>query len=381
MKWLDFFKLRNKKCEQPRITDNARETSSDQQNSHMMEFELPKDKKVMAYGMTRTVVDIIKCLNTRNHYKSPEVLINDIRRTLEDYGRRGTLMYGLLECICKRIQDNWSSLFINGVLDVEKLSDCMEDFTKGNDEIGLIFSTHVKTKILRVVIKANRFRHYTNPQDLASDLTDFYGGREIDWAFLILITGFYHTHVILGLRYFLDNIPKMWKYVTIDYEGRKVLDNDKLEDYVFTEHESRVLQLGLDKVLENDYEESPGCHSIAFFPKKVNSGPIYEKDGLNSTPIKACYPSDDALIQQRQYEAGFWNILFRKLIKSKEYVCKYDKDNRRCYYIPSVDYSRPIMEVRDCVYEEVKFMDSKEKLSFIANSQKLADWLPYDEDR
>ena len=87
---------------------------------------------------------------------------------------------------------------------------------------------------------------------------------------------------------------------------------------MFTDHEKKIINLGLVSTLKEDYEEVEGCHSTRLMPKKSGSGPVYVI-GDDEQVKRACNPYDDTLILQKFYEMGFLDVLLKNMVARHEY--------------------------------------------------------------
>ena len=56
---------------------------------------------------------------------------------------------------------------------------------------------------------------------------------------------------------------------------------------MFEQHNEKVKNLGIDTVIEMDYEKDGPCHPEVYFPREVGIGPVYVKQG-NRKFIKSC---------------------------------------------------------------------------------------------
>lgn len=324
----------------------------------------PEYKKLSEYGYIRTIADIIKVLNKQNHYTDPEVLRNDIQKTLEPYRERGTVSQSAIDAVRCLFHDYSVLLFHGNKLNLDEFARIIDKIpTEGNNAIDEVFSIRQKAKILYAVEFANNICRYTNPNNLVYDLQGLLWGNST-WGWHTKLLDDVHPHMDYGVRFFLDNIKDAWDSITskdnLFSEG--TLNNDLLESYMFTYHEKKIMNLGLISTLKEDYEEIGGCHSTRMMPKKPGSGPVYVI-GDDEKIKRACHPSDDTLIQQKFYEMGFINILLKNMVARHEYRIVDEGGNYGLsYYVPVRDYSRPVYET-DC--REKLFDSEDEKIKFI----------------
>ena len=322
-------------------------------------FSCPEYKKLSEYGYIRTIADIIKVLNKQNHYTDPEVLREDLQKTLEPYRERGTVSQSAIDAVRCLIHDYSTFLFRKNKLDLDELARIIDQIpTEGRSAIDRVFSIRQKAKILYAVEFANKICNYTTPNDLIYDLQGLLWGNSKGW----------HTKPLDDdhplMDNFLDNIKEAWPSITHkdDLFTEATLNNDLLESYMFTDHEKKIINLGLVSTLKEDYEEVEGCHSTRLMPKKSGSGPVYVI-GDDEQVKRACNPYDDTLILQKFYEMGFLDVLLKNMVARHEYRIVDEGGNYgSSYYVPTRDYSRPIYDYH---FHEKSFDSTDEKIKFI----------------
>lgn len=351
------------------MTDRVRDRMSQSDKTkeildNVPTFSCPEYKKLSEYGYIRTIADIIKVLNKQNHYTDPEVLREDLQNTLEPYRERGTVSQSAIDAVRCLIHDYSVSLFHGNKLDLDEFARIIDMIpSEGKSAIDKVFSIRQKAKILYAVEFANKICNYTTPNDLIYDLQGLLWGNSI-WGWHTKLLDDVHPHMDYGVRFFLDNIKEAWPSITHkdDLFTEATLNNDLLESYMFSDHEKKIMSLGLISTLKEDYEEVGGCHSTRLMPKKTGSGPVYVI-GDDEQVKRACHPSDDTLIQQKFYEMGFLDVLLKNMVARHEYRIVDEGGNYgSSYYVPTRDYSRPVY---DYDFHEKSFGSTDEKIKFI----------------
>lgn len=327
-------------------------------------FSCPEYKKLSEYGYIRTIADIIKVLNKQNHYTDPEVLRDDLQNILEPYRERGTVSQSAIDAVRCLIHDYSTFLFRGNKLDLDEFARIIDKIpTEGKSAIDKVFSIRQKAKILYAIELANKICNYTTPNDLVYDLQGLFWGNST-WGWHTKLLDDVHPHMDYGIRFFLNNIKEAWPFITHkdDLFTEATLNNDLLESYMFTNHEKKIMDLGLVSTLKEDYEEVGGCHSTRMMPKMPGSGPAYVI-GDDKQVKRACHPSDDTLIQQKFYELGFLSVLLKNMVARHEYRIVEEGGNYgSSYYVPTKDYTRPIY---DDNLREKSFDSIDEKIEFI----------------
>jgi hypothetical protein len=85
------------------------------------------------------------------------------------------------------------------------------------------------------------------------------------------------------LHFFEIGLRQSWNKII---ENGK-LDNTLLEKIIFQDHLTKVKELGLDKVIEMDYNNDWACYPNVYTPNEIGVGPVYLKQ-KNDTYIKSC---------------------------------------------------------------------------------------------
>lgn len=322
-------------------------------------------QNIMQYGYIRTLVDLIKCLNEKNHYHNHQVLISDLNKVISSYIRRGTISPSLVHSFEELLYQNSQQIFKSEGLDIDELV-VMQHFMNPSSQYNNcdeIFMNFDISKLLKILQSANHIRQYQSPSEVLFDIEAFIHGFGGGWKVPLL--GACHPHLHAGIRYFINNLESIWDSISKDanINGKRYLDNTLLEAYVFSKHENDVKIKGLERTLKEDYHTEATCHSTMYMPNEINSAPIYATNRYYKKPIRTCYPTGDALEQQTMFESGFFQIIFNDEIRKGNY------EQRNFYYIPVKDLSKPIYNQW---FKEVKFDSGSEKRKFIDDCRRYA---------
>ena len=324
-------------------------------------IKCPEYKKLEEYGYIRTIVDIIKVLNSQNHYHEPDSLVGDLHQVMGQYRERKTVSESAIYEMVILINIHSKVLFRNNSLDINELVRLIDELRyDGISPIDHVYSLRQKAKILYAIKFANDFCRYTNPDDLIRDFKCLSIGKSYyGWHTELLDDK--HPHMDCGTKVFIENLTKAWNYITtIDRSNSKpTLNNDLLEDYMFTNNEKKIKEKGLLDTLAEDYEEVPSCYYKLLMPKLPDSGPVYVYNSNNQIE-RVCYPTSDSLMHMNYYECGFKEILMNNMIDRHVYRVFEDKYER--IYIPVEDYSRPIYQDD---FVEIKFDSELKKIDYI----------------
>lgn len=314
----------------------------------------PKPYEMMMYGQCRTFADIVKTLNEQKHYHSFEELLPDFDAVIGQYKQRGAVNQDSLDVMGKVLYNNKNELFEGKRFHmgrfVEKLEAAFDD--KEKSEIDIIFAYRQRTKLLILLKTLNDICHYTDVNGLRSDL-------------LILATGRFNCGdnsymndplSRIGnypINRFLRGLQKQWDNVTVN----GTLDNQLLEQIMFTEHSKRVKVMGIDQVIASDFTADGACHPEVFNPNNPGTAPVYVKDAISRRYIKACREGKGPRSGHELYEMQLVkNVLMREVSKGN-----YEILGER-YYIPVGTVKKPVFIE---YYGRVHFASLGEKRKFI----------------
>lgn len=314
----------------------------------------PKPYKMMMYGQCRTFADIVKVLNEQNHYHSFDELMPDFGATIEQYQQRGSIMQESLDIMENVLFDNRAELFKDNRfhmgLFVEKLEAAFDDNEKS--EIDKIFLNRQRTKLLILLKTLNDICRYTDVEDLRYHLCSIATGR---WSC--------GDNSYMGdplprignwpINWFLHGLREQWNNVTVNGE----LDNQLLEQVMFTDHTNKVKDKGIEEVISNDFTADGPCHPEAFYPNNPGTAPVYVKDDFSRRYLKACGEGKGPRSGHELYEMQLVeNVLMQEVSKGN-----YELLGGR-YYIPVSTIKKPVFIEH---FGRVHFASLDEKRKFI----------------
>ena len=293
--------------------------------------------RLMQQGQTRTLADIAMCLNDQHHYSDLESLMRDFDNTIEAYIERGTVSIESCEAIRNLILENATALFSSdGYLDFDKFIEMVDDLSTSNENnpLEVIYSRREKTKLLRLAALLNDIVHYTTANELMSDLCSIATGRFNCGDNRYMNDSFHYP-----LYFFKRGLEHVWSEI----QENGYMNNGLLEQKMFTEHEEKVEELGLKRVIRNDYFQDGPCHPEVYFPKRMGTAPVYVldehyRDHCTGEPlfVKSCGEGKGPNAHSTLYDMNLvMRIINRECAKGK-----YEK--KREYYIPVGDDTKPV---------------------------------------
>lgn len=322
------------------------------------------------YGQVRTLVDIVKHLNQQNQYTNLDTLLSDFNSVLEKYRSRGTIDNDVITFTIGAIKSSFGLHSETPYLDFNRFISFLDYDTCGDDipTLDAIYSRRAKTKLIRLVEILNEIRRYTNSDELINDLTEVVSNEEMDDPFLYFKS--YPRH------FFLVGLKSMWNEMTTD----GVLNNDLLEDIIFTNHEKRLQTYELRCLIGMDFEDDGPCHPEVYFPKQLGTAPIYVEypfisEGCSSTPIlvKSCGEGKGPNRSPELYEFE----VVRRIIEREcelgnyvdingHYIPVYDYRLKKVvngwYLYPQIRNTRPVFNNN---YGRIRFRGEREKCRYI----------------
>lgn len=290
-------------------------------------------------GQVRTLADIAMTLNDRNHYSDMESFMRDFDNVIKAYRERGTVSYEIYKMVEELIRNNEATLFTNsGYLDFDRLIE-MVDYLSASDEsnpLEVIYSRREKTKMLRLSALLNDIMHYTAASDLMNDLSSIAYGR-----FNCGDNRFMNDPFHYPLFFFKHGIEYLWDEIQKD----GYMSNELLEKKMFSDHEERVEEYGLEYVIRNDYYNDGPCHPEVYFPKRTGTAPVYllDRNFLNHCTgkpmfVKSCGEGKGPNAHHTLYEMGLVEGIIRRECRKGNY------EEIGAYYVPVGDDSKPIFK-------------------------------------
>lgn len=294
----------------------------------------PKSYKMMMYGQCRTFADIVKTLNGQKHYHSFEELFPDFGEVIEKYQQRGAFCQDSLDVMERVLHNNKDELFEGNRFHmerfVEKLEMAFDD--KDKSEIDLIFVNRQRAKLLILLKTLNDICHYTDVEDLRYHLLSVATGR---WN---CGDNSYMNDPLprIGnwpINWFLSGLQEQWNNVTVNGE----LDNQLLEQVMFTSHTIKVREMGIEQVIANDFTADGPCHPEVFYPKNPGTAPVYVKDKFSRRYLKACGEGKGPRSGHELYEMELVRSVLRQEVSKGHYELLGGR-----YYIPVGTLKKPV---------------------------------------
>ncbi len=288
-------------------------------------------------GQIRTLADIAMALNDQKHFSNVDYFMASFDETIKQYKERGTVSHQVCDAVGNIIRENEKTLFTNnGYLDFDTFIKLVDGLVYDNDNslLHAIYSRREKTKMLRLAMILNDIMHYTDADELFSDLYSIASGRFNCGDNRYMNDSFHYP-----LFFFKRGVMYQWKEI----QKNGYMNNDLLEEKMFTEHERKISFKGLSKVLEEDFVTDSICHPEVLVPKQLGTAPIYVKDEFytdhcSGEPmyVKSCGEGKGPNAHHTYYEMNLVKHILQRECTRGEYK---EVDE---FYIPVYDDSKPI---------------------------------------
>jgi hypothetical protein len=259
---------------------------------YLGKLKVPNSYKNQEYGQVRTLADIVKVLNDKNHYTNLTALMTDFENVLEKYIERGTIKADTYEMFVGVLRND---KYVNKGkrIDINSyLTELLSNRNNFEDRLEDIYYQRSISKLIRIIEFFNTRRHYQSSEEIIADISIL-----MNKPYQILNDSYHYP-----LYFFKRGLENLWKEITID----GVLDNNLLDKIMFEQHEERVNQLGINKVIKMDYQDDGPCHPEVYFPNKLGTAPVYvlyNRCG-QSTYVKSCGegkgPNNDPYFYERR---------------------------------------------------------------------------------
>lgn len=323
------------------------------------EMSRPAQLRLHQHGQTRTLVDIAKALNAIHHFENINDFMEMFQKTICKYIERGTVSNDVCMAFRETIRQNGDKLLFGGkaYLDFDKLIDIIDNvkYCKRESQLDTIYSWREKTKLLRLAALLNQIKQYTDADCLVNDLMCIVTGR-----FCCGDTTMMNDTFRYPLSYFTHGIKEVWNEILKDGH----MSNELLEEKIFTEHERRVKEYGLERVIEMDFRHGRGCHSDVYPPKHIGTAPVYTIDksyNKHCTGFGILTKSCGDGIGPNQYDSLYEFRLVEPILCNECIAGEYDFRNG--YYYPLKNYRKPVfMKDKgilrfDLKYDKIYFID------------------------
>nr|WP_025001571.1 hypothetical protein [Prevotella aurantiaca] len=206
--------------------------------------KIPREIVQIMYGQVRTMVDILKVLNSKMVIKDADDAANRLRNIVEKNVRYGDA-YAMAALRALNILIDRYTEAGKGV-DIERLERDMIDIFKEEKTwetlpIVEVFYHYSAEKLVRYIKFLNDFRRYTDFKQIKDDLSSipFSHCSSND-------EGYYFSFDRTTIYVLLQSIKNSWEYVSKD----GVLNNEALEQFIFGNYEELLARFGLRKTIK-----------------------------------------------------------------------------------------------------------------------------------
>ena len=316
-------------------------------------IKAPESYKVMMYGQCRTFADIVKSLNNNKRYHTYEELMPDFLKVIKEYQKRGTANKDLLVILENVLRENEKDLFSGESFHFERFAQKLDSLFDNRDtsKIDVIFTNRQMTKLLILLKTLNDICRYTDIDLLRNDLLAIASGRYNcgDNSYMgDPLDGWNYP-----INWFLHGLQEQWNNIV----ANGVLDNQLLEKVMFTNHMTRVQNMGLNAVIYNDFEIDGPCHPEVFFPKEIGTAPVYVEDEISRRYVKACGEGKGPRRGFGLYEMTLVMPVLMREVRNGNYILLDDN-----FFLPVGTLKKPVFIQH---LGRVRFASIKEKQEFI----------------
>ena len=317
-------------------------------------LKAPTSYRLMQIGQCRTLADIVKTLNTQNHYSSFENLMDDFGAVIDNYKSKRGYDNESIELVEKTLQDNKHLLMNDGRFDVDKFEKMLsKHFDAGKlSDLDVLYIRRMCAKIIILARTLNDICQYKDFEDLRYDLLCLATGR-MNCGDSSYMSDPYLTIGNFPINWFISGLHHLWKEITTD----GVLDNELMEKRMFTEHQGKLAARGIDEVIKEDYEAQGVCHPEVFYPIVPGTGPVYVKGKTSRKYLKACGEGKGPRSGHEIYDMEVVSGILNREIRKGEYILVDDR-----YYIPTRNLRKPVFAR---YFGRMHFHSFSEKKAFI----------------
>lgn len=268
--------------------------------NYIGKLNVPISYKNQEYGQVRTLADIVKVLNDKNHYADFEILMTDFENILKKYIDRGTINEDTYELFLTVLKNNkyvkeGKRLDINSIF--LELHSSRNNF---EDRLEDIYYKRSVSKLIRIIEFFNTRRQYQSSEEIIADIYIL-----MNKPYQILNDSYHYP-----LYFFKRGLENIWNEISKD----GVLDNDLLDKIMFEQHEEKVNQFGLNQVIKMDFQDDGPCHPEVYFPNKLGTAPVYVQNNHcgKSSYIKSCGEGKGPNSDPYYYEKRLFEIVEEK---------------------------------------------------------------------
>lgn len=316
---------------------------------------LPQEVKTVMYGQMRTLVDLLKALNTQEPIKDADDAANRLMELVDRNVRYGDeyafMAIRTIWCLMNQYQNEGK------VVDFAMLEKDLYDFHKDNghfldDTITNIFYNYSVSKLVKYIQFLNDFRKYSDYRQIEEDLPSigFSHCSSNDEGYYYSFNRF----ALHDLRWIL-----MDEWNNLSRNG--CLDNAALEEIIFGRYERMLKEYGIREMIQLAYGQI-GCHPdlrgpiSGHYTDNPIYGPVFRVRG--EAIEKGCSDFRRWPFTSESFEMKFAHEI---LDKDPNYIHVND-GNYDDAYIPVSDYTLPVYSR---YRGKIKFDSEEDKLAFI----------------
>lgn len=322
-------------------------------------------------GQCQTFADVIAALNDNNHYSNIVELLHDFETVMKEYTERGTVDVDSV-AVFENILSNdifAKKLFKKGTLNLNIFRGLTlhQFIVKSGTRFEEIYRYRASSKIFILAKTLNDICHYTDAQLFKDDFLGIISGRL-----------FHSSNHVMDDPIHCGNWPIDWFVSGLNHQWNNmlvngILSNELMYKVMFEEHERKLMQYGIEYVLEKDFEAQGPCHPEVFYPKAEGTAPIYVKDETSRKYLVACGEGKGPRGGHELYEMELVKPILEREVKQGKYIFVKRKVQdetviNRGMYVPFGTVDKPVFVE---YFGRLHFASKKAKKEFIEHYLKM----------
>lgn len=265
-------------------------------------------------GQCQTFADIIAALNDKYHYSNITELLHDFDAVINEYTERGTVDVDAVAVFENILSNNIfvKKLFKKGSLNLNIFRGLtLHHFiVNSGTRFEEIYRYRASSKIFILTKTLNDICHYTDAQLFKEDFLGVISGR------LFHSSNHVMDDPIYPIFWFFSGLEYQWNNMVVN----GILSNELMYKVMFKEHERKLMQYGIDRVLEKDFEAQGPCHPEVFYPKARGTAPVYVKDETSRKYLIACGEGNGPRSGHESYEMELVKPILEREVKQGKYI-------------------------------------------------------------
>ena len=265
-------------------------------------------------GQCQTFADIIAALNDKYHYSNITELLHDFDAVINEYTERGTVDVDAVAVFENILSNNIfvKKLFKKGSLNLNIFRGLtLHHFiVNSGTRFEEIYRYRASSKIFILTKTLNDICHYTDAQLFKEDFLGVISGR------LFHSSNHVMDDPIYPIFCFFSGLEYQWNNMVVN----GILSNELMYKVMFKEHERKLMQYGIDRVLEKDFEAQGPCHPEVFYPKARGTAPVYVKDETSRKYLIACGEGNGPRSGHESYEMELVKPILEREVKQGKYI-------------------------------------------------------------